>query len=346
MKISFITFGGTYIGTGHLFRCLAISEWVYILDQSIEISFHLYGMGIEKQDKALKILRNRSKHSSYIEDKNSIKGLSLDVVIVDLLNTPDSIMHFLRKHSNLLVSIDNTSESRKFSNIAINPLYYKMEKKQDNDIKYDYVGPVFQIISPSYFNNTSNWNDEVENILIIQGGSDPFGLNYRIAQDVQKILPDNKSIVFHIVSGPATKKSNLLLDLTKKYNHRIVLHHNILKMNDFLKDIDLAISSVGVVAFEIACMGIPAIHVTGVEKELETGLSMEELGVSIFLGMYEKLDSNQLNDTILMLINNGVLRRQMRDECLKNFNTNTTKKLIESILFSKSFKQKEEYESC
>jgi spore coat polysaccharide biosynthesis predicted glycosyltransferase SpsG len=346
LKISLLTFGGTFIGTGHLFRCLAISEWVYILDKSIEISFHLYGMGIESQDKALEILQNRSEYNSYIESDNSIKDLELDVVIVDLLNAPSSIMIFLKECSNLLVSIDNTSESRRYSSIAINPLYYKMERERCNSVKCDYIGPIFQIISPSFFNKTSNWSSEVKNILIIQGGSDPFGVSHRVVQDMQKILLDNKSVVFHIVSGPAIEGSNLLLDLAKKNDKRMVIHHNILKMNDFLKNIDLAISSIGVVAFEIASMGIPAIHVTGVEKELETGLSMDELGVSIFLGMYEKLDPNQLSDTILMLINNGVLRSQMRGECLNNFNTNTTKKLIESILFSKSFKQKEEYESC
>ena len=104
-------------------------------------------------------------------------------------------------------------------------------------------------------------------------------------------------------------------------------------MSNFLEDIDLAISSIGVVAFEIASMGIPAIHVTGVEKELETGESMSDLGVSINMGMYNCL-STQLYDAVLKLINNKFLRKRMRDNCFKNFNPGITKKLIELIAFN------------
>ena len=61
-------------------------------------------------------------------------------------------------------------------------------------------------------------------------------------------------------------------------NHMKVVHHpkgSLYPGNgcgvEFLKNIDIAISSIGITAFEIASMGIPAVHVTSVKKEVETG---------------------------------------------------------------------------
>ena len=109
------------------------------------------------------------------------------------------------------------------------------------------------------------------------------------------------------------------------------IHENIIDMSYFLEDIDIAISSIGVVAFEIASMGIPAIHVTGIEKELETAEAMSALGVSINIGLYHSL-SSEFNDTLVKLIDNESLRKEMRDNCLKNFNVGFSRKLIEIIL--------------
>jgi len=326
LKVSFITFGGRVIGTGHLFRCLAISEWMEQLKLNAEISFHLYDSGVEEQNKALEILQSRSNYCCYIQNKESIKDIHFDTVVVDLLDAPLDLMGFLKKKSNLLVSIDNVSKSRELSNIAINPLYYKIDKSKTS---HDYIGPKFQIISHRFFNKKSNWRDKVEKILIIQGGSDPFGITYKIVRDLESLLL-NKSIALDVVVGPASNQSHELLNLSNKYHNQIVIHENILEMSDFLENIDLAISSVGVVAFEIASMGIPAIHVTGVKKELETSESMSDLGVSINMGIYNSF-STQLYGTVLKLINNKFLRKRMRDNCFKNFDLSVTKKLIELI---------------
>ena len=78
-------------------------------------------------------------------------------------------------------------------------------------------------------------------------------------------------------------------------------------------------------------MGIPAIHVTGIEKELETAEAMSALGVSINIGLYHSL-SSEFNDTLVKLIDNESLRKEMRDNCLKNFNVGFSRKLIEIIL--------------
>ena len=96
MQVSFLTFGGQKIGTGHLFRCLAMSEWMEQLKLNAEISFHLYDSGVEKQNKALEIMQSRSNYCCYIQNKESIKDIHFDTVVVDLLDAPLDLMNFLK----------------------------------------------------------------------------------------------------------------------------------------------------------------------------------------------------------------------------------------------------------
>jgi len=327
VKIAFITFGGRIIGTGHLFRCLAIADWIKLFKIDTEISFYLYDSGLENQSKALEILQSRSVYPCKIHNINSIRKLNFDKVILDLLDVPIDLMQLVKKNSNFLVTIDNLSESRELSNVAINPLYFGINKSK---VIHNYVGPKFHIISNTFENIKSNWKSKVEKVLIIQGGSDPFGIAPKIVKDLEFIL-QRKSIVLHVVIGPASNHSIHLSSLINKYPDQIEIHENIIDMSYFLEDIDIAISSIGVVAFEIASMGIPAIHVTGIEKELETAEAMSALGVSINIGLYHSL-SNEFNDTLVKLIDNESLRKEMRDNCLKNFNVGFSRKLIEIIL--------------
>ena len=103
-------------------------------------------------------------------------------------------------------------------------------------------------------------------------------------------------------------------------------------MSSFLQNIDLAISSIGVTAFEIASMGIPAIHITAIEKEIETGQALNRLGVSAFSGVYNKTSQDFLQSNISNLIDNSALRKRMRASCLHFFNTSCSREMIEKIL--------------
>ena len=204
MKIAFITFGGRIIGTGHLFRCLAIADWINYLEFDVEISFHLYDSGFEEQDKALEILHNRSSYESKIQDKNSIGELDFETVVLDMLDAPINIVRLIKKKSKFLVSVDNVASSRRLSDVAINPLYYRIN---NNKINWDYVGPKFQIISHKFFNKRSIWRNEVKRILIIQGGSDPFGIAPKIAKHLESLAIE-RSISLHVIVGPASKQSS------------------------------------------------------------------------------------------------------------------------------------------
>lgn len=330
MRVSLLTFGGSLIGTGHLFRCLNIANWINLVDDSVEISFHVLDTGVEPQYKALNILKSRTSCQVSIETNDSLSDAGWDILIVDLLNTPKKNMNHLKGNSNFLVSIDNTSNSRIFSDMNINPLYYAVGKSLTS--KNDYIGPQYHIISPEFYNIRSYFKNTVKNILVIQGGADPFNLTYKIILQLNFIKNKYKEIVLHVITGPAYSHSKSLLDFNKKKDSNIVFHKDVKNMSSFLQNIDLAISSIGVTAFEIASMGIPAVHITAIEKEVETGLALNRLGVSVFSGMYNQISQDFIQKNISNLINNNILRKRMRASCLQLFKTSCSREMIEKIL--------------
>jgi UDP-2,4-diacetamido-2,4,6-trideoxy-beta-L-altropyranose hydrolase len=330
MKVSLLTFGGSLIGTGHLFRCLNIAKWIRLVDDSVEISFHVLDTGIESQHKALNILKSRTSCQVSMHTNESLSNTCWDILIVDLLNTPVKIMNYLKGGSNFLVSIDNTSISRTFSDININPLYYTVGEFLIS--KNDYIGPQYHIISPEFYNTRSYFKNTVKNILIVQGGADPFNFTYKIILQLGFIKSKYKEIVLHVITGPAYSQSKSLLGFNNKKDNNIIFHKDVKNMSSFLQNIDLAISSIGVTAFEIASMGIPAIHITAIEKEVETGLALNRLGVSVFSGVHNKASQDFLQSNISNLIDNSALRKRMRASCLHFFNTSCSREMIEKIL--------------
>ena len=329
MNLSFITFGGESIGTGHIFRCLNIAKWVNEIRIDVNVSFFLLDIGLESQHKSVEIIKSRSNYKVSQININSLSELNFNILVSDLLNTPEKVAKILRKKSKFMVSIDNTSSSRVYSDLNINPLYYDIPSKYKT--KYDYIGPKFHITSSKFKYLKSRYRKEVKNILITQGGADPFNLTYNIISDLEFIRKSYKNITIHVLLGPAYRHNKSLLKF-KKYNN-IIFHNNIIDMGDFLKNIDIAISSIGITAFEVAELGIPSIHLTSIEKEVETGKALKELGVSVFLGIYCKNGMRYLlRNSLSYLIDNEYARLKMRKNCSKVFNRSFTESVVNDIL--------------
>jgi len=328
---TFVTHGDGQIGIGHLIRCFYIAEWLKkILIKDIKIQYLILDSG--DCELAKTIINDRKDRDDIIEITNfvEIATRKFDCLIVDMLDVDENVIKKLKNISNRLISIDNTSKSRCHSDVCINPLYYDVYSCMNPPV--DFIGPHYHINSPKLFDKTINFNSQVENILIMQGGSDPLNNLERISSIIEDVIKTYPEITFNFLIGPAySHPKEWIFNLMSKYEN-INSYENEVDVLKIYSKMDLAISSVGISALEIASLGIPSIHFTRVKKEKKTATYIQKLGLSIFVN-----DSNENHRSILVneiseMIVNKEKRFSMHKLCKNYFNIDNTTNFIRRII--------------
>lgn len=122
--------------------------------------------------------------------------------------------------------------------------------------------------------------DNVEKIFIGFGGADPQNYTDRILDMVVK--PEYKIYQFIVALGRA--KYNV--DELMKYNQydNVKVYYDVPNMPELMSDCDMALSSRGRTAYELAMLGIPTIALSQNERERNHGFACNENGFT-YIGL-------------------------------------------------------------
>jgi UDP-2,4-diacetamido-2,4,6-trideoxy-beta-L-altropyranose hydrolase len=332
MKIGFYTFGGSNIGTGHLFRCIALTQWFERTPLSTKIQFEIIDSDPAGPAVAMNIITKRTEHPFFIHKDPALPGAHWDVLIVDRLQVPLRIMESLRLRARFMVSIDDVGPGRYLADIALNPLYRSTEAHLPHySFVSDYQGPEFQIIAPAFSDSPSRWQDSVTDLLITQGGADRHGLVARIINDLEPLLTKHKDLTLHVLTGPGFLTEKLSPQIMHQIGSRLVQHTDVTDMAALLRVMDLAVSAAGVTPFELAAIGLPAVLVTGEAKEVETANEIVMTGAALSLGLYSKDTGELLRNTVDSLMLAHKSRAVMRQSGLDRLDGRMGERLVDMI---------------
>jgi UDP-2,4-diacetamido-2,4,6-trideoxy-beta-L-altropyranose hydrolase len=314
MKVGLYTFGGPKIGTGHLFRCLALARWLDRMSEPAEIQFEVIDLDPNGPAAARSIVGSRTGHPCRIHQDPELGGGHWDVLVVDRLRVPPQAMQSLRRRTRYMVSIDDVGPGRFFADAALNPLYRSCEPRfPGSPLSFDRQGPEFQIIGPEFSDSPSRWREDATDVLITQGGADPHGIAPRIIRDLEPLLSIHDRLVLHVLTGPAFRADEALRKIEARLGPRLVRHKDVTDMAVFLRGMDLAVSAVGVTPFELAALGLPSLLVTGELKEVETADELVSMGSAVSLGIYREGAGEKLRSTVDMLLRNPSRRAALRE---------------------------------
>lgn len=314
MKIGLYTFGGPRIGTGHLFRCIALARWLERMSASAEIQFDVIDLDPNGPAVARNVIGRRSGRPCRIHQDPELSGEQWDVLVVDRLKVAPQVMRSLRSRTGFMVSIDDVGPGRYVADVALNPLYRSVEPRSpDSHLILDRQGPEFQIIGPEFSDFPGRWQDDVTDLLITQGGADPHGLAPRIIRDLEPLLAVHGQLVLHVLTGPAFPAEEALRQIMGRLGSRLVRHTDVTDMAALLRGMDLAVSAAGVTPFELAAVGLPALLVTGEAKEVETADEIVATGAALSLGMYGEGTGERLRMAVDTLIRNKSQRAALRE---------------------------------
>lgn len=144
------------------------------------------------------------------------------------------------------------------------------------------LGLKYTPLREEFQNIQDHTKDRVQRVLITTGNTDAFGY---VPMILNAIIQEEFSIgiIYDVVVGRMFFHQEELESLAVRYSN-IVLHRNVTRMSDLMKDSDLAITAAGNTILELAAAKVPQITFSMVEEQVRSAKEFEELGMIDYAG--------------------------------------------------------------
>lgn len=156
--------------------------------------------------------------------------------------------------------------------------------------EYDYSGYKFTktklLLTPEYaplrdeFRNLPphDIKDNVTDVLVSAGGSDPARISERIINEICPMLPD---IRFHFIIGALNPRIDVLKKLERD---NVILHINEQHIADLMRKCDMAVSASGSTLYELCACGVPTIVFTLADNQIPAADMFDKMGIMLNSG--------------------------------------------------------------
>lgn len=299
--------GHKTLGMGHIYRCLTLAYNLTGHD-IIFVTKEEHQEGLKKlQDSHMKVHTISSNEDFYA----FIKNWKPDIIVNDCLNTEADYIEILKSMVNRVITLEDIGPGAELAHASINALY------EDNTIGGNYYwGEKYVCLKDEFLiANPSEYSEQVKNIVVIFGGSDPSNFTeriYRLAQASHRDFPD---IHFDFILGAGY--DNSVHKITTLPNMNINVVQDVKRISDYLSKADLAFTSQGRTVYELACMGVPAIVLAQNERETKHTFAQMNNGF-LNLGLGINVNDDTINKTYRFIVETPQLRKEMRDLMLKH----------------------------
>lgn len=315
-KIVFRTDASTELGMGHVYRTLAVAQELARHDLVIVLS----------KDKELgqTFFTQYPFNVELVSDDNDfvrlVRANSTDLVILDRLNNEADFVDSLKETSKVVTFEDLGSGAEK-ADLLISDLYLNPRVPADHQL----VGVENAVLAPTFetLTRSSDFNPQVETVLVLFGGTDPSNLAAKSLEALELLkFPGSVVVVRGLGAGS--------LDYSK-YKLNIRALSNVKNMPPLMAKADLALSSAGRTITELASLGVPTICMAQNTKELSHTHTTEKNGV-VFLGLGSKISAEALSQKIGELLHDSKRRSELHKNALDATKERSNSKVVERIL--------------
>lgn len=309
------------LGMGHIYHCLTLAynltthEIIFVTKE-------------EHQEGLQKLLDSHMKVKTIKDDDDFfsfIKEWKPDVVVNDCLNTEVDYIQNLKKHVSRVVTIEDIGPGADYADAVINALY------EDSNGKHNYYcGENYTCLRDEFLvAKPSKFHEEVKNVVVLFGGTDPCNFTKRIYQLVRKMHALYPSIKYTFVLGAGYdgEKNNI----TSIEEENICVVQDVKRMSQIFEQADLAFTSQGRTVYELATMGVPAIVMAQNEREMKHTFAQMRNGF-LNLGLGAEVEDETIERTFKWLVETPQIREEMRTLMLKHDLRAGVDRVIELIL--------------
>jgi UDP-2,4-diacetamido-2,4,6-trideoxy-beta-L-altropyranose hydrolase len=322
MEVVFRVDASFQIGTGHVMRCLTLAEELKdrgheVIFISRELKGHLCDLINQRGYQVFclpsenKTINNCDiKHAQWLETSWEIDAQQTIEIIDKYIKCFDWLIidHYaldhkwesqLKNYSKRIMVIDDLADRKHLCHILLDQNYYL-----NFEYRYKYLvpsncklllGPKYALLRDEFIDLRKNLNnkknDEIKNILVFFGGSDPTNETLKALYALNKL--DYNKINVDVVVGVSNPHKDKIKDYCSRYPH-INFHCGIDYMARLMKQADLSICAGGTTTWERYFMGLPAILISVAYNQIEICQALSRLGIDYYLGKSEEVDGKDI----------------------------------------------------
>jgi UDP-2,4-diacetamido-2,4,6-trideoxy-beta-L-altropyranose hydrolase len=145
--------------------------------------------------------------------------------------------------------------------------------------------------------------------LVTLGGSDPKRQTPRVVKQLAELSGGLELVI--VVAGGLYPGIPDLEKLLEDVAVETELHVNTPRMPELMARADLAVSSGGMTAWELACLGTPNLILSLTETQRQVAKLLDKKGIARCLGHWDEVSSSDLRSIIKRVINNETMRRKL-----------------------------------
>ena len=245
------------LGMGHIYHCLTLAYNLTGHDVMF-VSRRQHKEGVEKIKASFMPLTLIDSDEDFF---NFLRQWKADIVVNDCLDTSEAYVRMLKTLVRRVVTIEDLGAGTRHADAVINALY-----QEETPAPKHFCGEKYTCLRDEFLTKKPRqFSDEVKNVLVVFGGTDPCGLTVKVYETVLLIKEKYPQMTFTFILGSGYDLSGDRLKPAETDRIRVLA--DVRRISDYMQAADLAFTSQGRTVFELAALGVPSIVMAQNERE-------------------------------------------------------------------------------
>ncbi len=311
------------IGTGHLMRCLALTQEWKVAEGSSTFVVQPEVPTLRKrlEEEGMRVARVEGDPGTHQDALNTIqvaRDNEARWVVIDGYRFGARYQRALKESGLNLLVIDDYGHAESYSaDIVLNQNLHAHEGLYAKREPYTrlLLGTRYALLRRNFL----EWRHHKREIptlgrkvLVTLGGSDPHNVSQKVIEALEEVTVED--IEATVVLGAGNPHQVQLRSAVRASERNIRLVENVANMPERMAWADVATSAGGITSWELAFMGLPSIALVLAENQTPIAESLAEKGVAINAGWYSEVSPEDMAEMITQLLRNPEERRRMSDK--------------------------------
>jgi spore coat polysaccharide biosynthesis protein SpsF len=293
------------VGFGHIVRCLALAGALRD-NYSCCVSF---AMRTDKTGYSLVREKGYTLFSPQDEQNfcyeawlgQAVQTSNAKVLILDVHDDlPRNFLKTCISSNIILATLDDPTDKRLDTDLAFYPPVPQVQQMDWTGFKGKlFVGWEWVPLRKEFSSQQPKKENEQPVVLVTMGGSDPEAMTLKTLQALDLF---EEPFATQVVIGPGFTHKTQLDKLLLTTHRSFEIKEDVKDMAGLMARADLAVSSFGVTAYELAALGVPAIYLCLTSDHVTSASPFVHAQLARCLGRFDQVSLDSLQSTIKDLL--------------------------------------------